>query len=254
MDRFAFNAAAAISQQTLARQATANELANVSTPGFKRSYEIAMRAIQAEGAGLETRVQPQAVSLDQVKMLRPGPFMATGRDLDVALSNQTVLGVTAPDGKLAFTRRGDLRISPQGVMETGSGHAVRSQAGGPLTVPAGAIIRIAEDGTVYAKAQGGGNTPDLVVGQMLLRDAANTFLKRREDGLFQDASSPGGDITTGTQPPRLISGTLEGSNVNAMEIMVKLMDQSRSFEQQVRIIKEAKDGDDAGASMMKLST
>ena len=77
MDRLAFNAVAAINEQRVARQVTANELANVSTPGFKRSYEVAMRAIKVEGPGLETRLQPQAVSTDVVSM-RPGTMMVTG--------------------------------------------------------------------------------------------------------------------------------------------------------------------------------
>ena len=62
----------------------------------------------------------------------------------------------------------------------------------------------------------------------------------------------GEDITNGTIRPTLTAKALEGSNVNAMEIMIRLMDQSRSFEQQVRIIKESKTGDESGASMLKL--
>jgi flagellar basal-body rod protein FlgF len=51
--------------------------------------------------------------------------------------------------------------------------------------------------------------------------------------------------------PSLTNQTLESSNVNALEVMVKLMEQSRSFEQQVNVIKQSKDADEAGASMMK---
>ena len=97
MDRLAFNAVAAINEQRLSRQVTANELANVSTPGFKRSYDVAMQAIKVEGAGLETRLQPQAISSDIVKM-RPGSVMATGRDLDVSINDQAVMGVSTRDG------------------------------------------------------------------------------------------------------------------------------------------------------------
>jgi len=252
MDRLAFNAVAAITHQAVSRQVTANELANVSTPGFKRSYDVALRGIKAEGAGMETRIQPQAMSTDRIK-LRPGPFMATGRDLDIALNEQAVMGVQTADGKLAFTRRGDLRINAQGVLENGAGHPVRSENGGTMTVPTGAEIRIAPDGSLFAKDPNQANAPDALVGRLLLRDASQVSLERREDGLFQvEGAAPGADITNGNTPPSLTAKALEGSNVNAMEVMIKLMDQARSFEQQVRIIKESKSGDEAGASMLKL--
>jgi flagellar basal-body rod protein FlgF len=85
-----------------------NEMANVSTVGFKRSFEVATRAIQVEGAGFKTRFQPQSFSEDYIS-LKAGPLIATGNELDIAMSGSTVLGVSAADGKLAFTRRGDLR-------------------------------------------------------------------------------------------------------------------------------------------------
>lgn len=251
MDRLAFNAAAAINEQRLTRQATVNELANVSTPGFKRSYEGALKAITAEGPGMPTRIQPQANVVDLIQ-LKPGSVMATGRPLDIAMNDKAVLGVSSADGKLAFTRRGDLRVSVAGVLETGTGFAVRAEGGGVVNVPPGADVRIAGDGQVYASLPGQGNAPAVLVGRMLLRDATDTKLERREDGLFQPMGRTDQDITNGTRPPTVTANALEGSNVNAMEILVKLMDQSRSFEQQVRIIKEVKGTDETGASMMKL--
>jgi len=70
--------------------------------------------------------------------------------------------------------------------------------------------------------------------------------------LFSPLGKPGKDFTDGPVPPSLTPRALEGSNVNAMEVMVKLMDQSRSFEHQVRNIKETKTIDESGATMMKL--
>lgn len=252
MDRLAFNAVAAINEQRLTRQATANELANVSTPGFKRSYEAAMVAIDAAGAGLPTRVQPQASTTDNVQ-LRPGPVMATGRPLDIAINDEGVLGVTAKDGKLAFTRRGDLRVSGTGVLENGSGFLVRNEDGQPITVPPGADVTIGGDGSVYARNPAEPNTPGLLLGRLQLRDASQTKLVRREDGLFAVEGKDGQDITNGTKLPTLTSSALEGSNVNPMQVMIKLMDQARSFEQQVRVIREVKSGDEVGSSMMKLN-
>jgi flagellar basal-body rod protein FlgF len=254
MDRLAFNAVASINEQRIARQMTTNELANVSTPGFKRSFEAAMRPIMIEGAGFETRFQPQAQSTDNIN-LKPGSQMATGNDLDISLGVMAVMGVSAPDGTLAFTRRGDLRLTATGALENGAGHLVRGQGGGAITVPPGFRVNINDDGSVYATnpAQAGPAAP-VLIDRILLRDASQTPLDRRADGLFKVLGKPPGtDIAAiaGVPLPSLTSKTLEGSNVNPLEVMVKMMEQSRSFEQQVNIIKQSKDADEAGASMMK---
>jgi len=251
MDRLAFNAVASINEQRVSRQMSVNEMANVSTVGFKRSFEVATRAIQVEGAGFKTRFQPQSFSEDYIS-LKAGPLIATGNELDIAMSGSTVLGVSAADGTLAFTRRGDLRINAQGTLENGQGHLIRSEGGGPLTLPPGLKIEIRADGTVMGTdmAQVGVKTP-VALGKLMLRDASTSPLLRRQDGLFKNSAGDGQDITPGPQKPGLTPGALEGSSVNAMNIMVKLIDQSRAFEQQINMIKEAKTTDEAGASMLK---
>ena len=256
MDRLAFNAVASINEQRLARQMTTNELANVSTPGFKRSFEAAIAPIKVDGPGFSTRMQPQSQVTDNIN-LKPGTMMATGNDLDIAMNGQAVMGVTASDGVLAFTRRGDLKLGATGTLENGAGHLVRGQAGGPLTVPPGFKVSINDDGSVYAinPAQAGPAAP-VLIDRILMRDAGKTPLDRRPDGLFKVyGQAPGTDIAVvAADPlPSLTGKTLESSNVNALEVMVKLMDQSRSFEQQVNVIKQSKDADEAGASMMKPS-
>ena len=253
MDRLAFNAAAAINEQRLARQMITHELANVSTVGFKRSYEVAMSAIKVEGSGLATRMQPQAISKDIIE-LRPGAVMTTGRNLDVAMNEESVLGVTAPNGQLAFTRRGDLQVNSAGVLQDALKHVVRGEGGGPITVPPGMMISINPDGTVYAADPGQtGAVQQTLIGRLLMRDASTTQLERRDDGLFGPVGKVGADVTNGPKLPSLIPGALEGSNVSAMMSMVKLMDQSRSFEHQVRNIKESKTTDESGATMLKLN-
>ena len=253
MDRLAFNAVASINEQRVARQMAVNEMANVSTVGFKRSFEVATRAVEVEGAGFKTRFQPQSFSEDYIS-LKPGPLIATGNDLDIAMSDSTVLGVSAADGKLAFTRRGDLRLNAQGTLENGQGHLIRSEGGGPLTLPPGLKIEIRADGTVMGTdmAQAGVKVP-VALGKLMLRDASATPLLRREDGLFKNSAGDGQDITPGPKKVGLTAGALEGSSVNAMNIMVKLIDQSRAFEQAINMIKEAKTTDEAGASMLKPS-
>ena len=254
MDRLAFNAAAAINEMRVGRQMTTNELANVATPGFKRSFESAMMTLKVQGAGFESRLQPQSYASDNINM-KPGVIIKTGRDLDVAMDEQTVMGVTAPNGELAFTRRGDLKLNGTGVLEMGTGALVRGQSGGPITIPPGFFVKISKDGSVYATnpAQAGVAAP-VLIDKILLRDASQVSLERREDSLYKIVGKPvNEDIPVTGKLATLTPETLEGSNVNAMEVMVKLMDQSRSFEMQVNVIKQNKDVDESGGTMMRAS-
>jgi flagellar basal-body rod protein FlgF len=254
MDRLAFNAAAAINEMRVGRQMTTNELANVATPGFKRSFESAMMTLKVQGAGFESRLQPQSYASDNINM-KPGVIIKTGRDLDVAMDDQTVMGVTSQNGELAFTRRGDLKLNGKGVLEMGTGALVRGQSGGPITIPPGFFVKISKDGSVYATnpAQAGVAAP-VLIDKILLRDASQVSLERREDSLYKIVGKPvNEDIPVTGKLATLTPETLEGSNVNAMEVMVKLMDQSRSFEMQVNVIKQNKDVDESGGTMMRAS-
>lgn len=251
MDRLVFTSNATIKEQATARQVLVNDLANVSTVGFKSSYDVALQSIKVEGAGFDTRFQAQTVARDLIRM-EPGPVMATGRPLDVALAGNAVLTVQAPNGDQAFTRRGDLKVNIQGQLENGSGHLVLGEAG-LIAIPPGLLVRINPDGSIYARdpAQVGA-AADVLVGQLRLRDTTGVSLARRDDGLFKVSEKPDGtDIALTNMLPKVIPQALEGSNVRAIEAMTRLIDQSRSFETQIRIIKEMKGLDESGSSMMK---
>ena len=254
MDRLSFNAMAAVNEDRLVRQALTNDIANVNTVGFKRAFEATLQPHKAVGEGFDSRLQPRLYTTDQVR-LDPGPLMVTGRDLDIALNHKTVLGVMSNNNQLAFTRRGDLRVNAQAVLETGSGHVVMSEEGGPITVPAGFRLNFAADGQIYASDPNQPGPPqEQPIGRLLVRDASQVALFKREDGLFRVEGQPlGTDFATGPEPVSLTPRALEGSSVNPMATMVKLIEQSRTFEHQVRLIKEAKSNDESGASMMRVT-
>ena len=273
MDRLAWTSLIGVSETAHPRTQLNNEIANVSTIGFKRSYINVMKSLKVEGPGYDSRFKVSNVKSDRVT-LAPGPIMFTGNKMDIAMNQSTVLGVTAANGDLAFTRRGDLRVNSQGVIETGGGHAVRGQ-NGPITVPVGAMIEISGDGTVWASTPGQGpQVPPVQAGRLLLRDASNVKLERRADTLLQPvgtdapaalANDPAQnlanatgrtgalevDITNGSNPPSITPASLEGSNVSAVDALVRLMDYNRSFESNIRMIKEAKATDESGTSMMR---
>lgn len=254
MDRLAFTAMASINERRLLREQLNNELANVSTVGFKKSYESAMVAVKAKGDGFDTRIQPFIEKTNAVN-LEPGAMMATGNKMDIAMLDNAVLGVQAKDGTLAFTRRGDLHLNSQGVLENGSYHPVLSEDGVPITIPQGFDVEITREGDVYARDPAQPAPPvQILVGRLMLRDASNIVFQRRPDSLYtpqQEFRLPNGSFTNGPNQPIIAVGALESSNVNPVTAMVKLIDFSRSYETQVRTIKEAKSLDESGASMLR---
>lgn len=254
MDRLAFTAMASINERRLLREQMNNELANVSTVGFKKSFDNAMVAVKAKGDGWDTRIQPYIEKMNAVS-LEPGSLIATGNKLDIAMQEQTVLGVQAPDGTLAFTRRGDLKLNSTGVLENGSRHPVLSEDGAPITIPAGFDVNITAQGDIYAvDPTQPAPQQSVLIARLMLRDASAVTLQRRPDTLFTpypESRLPNGDFVNGSKTPAVVPGAIEGSNVNVVTAMVKLIDFSRSYETQVRTIKEAKSLDESGASLLR---
>lgn len=254
MDRLAYTVLNSINERRVSRHVTANELANVATTGFKRTYEAAMTAVKTEGMGYDTRISPQLEKFERI-MLTPGAMMVTGQPTDIAVLKQGVLGVQAPNGDVAFTRRGDLRVNENGVLENAQGHLVVDDAGAPINVPPGFAVNITKQGEVFIRdPQAVGVQAEVAVAQLMLRDASQTVMVRREDGLFEafiDGERRPGDFPSGPEAVEVLAGALEGSNVNPIQSMVKLIDESRSFEQSIRFIKSAKEIDESGSQLLR---
>ena len=207
----------------------------------------------------DLRFQPLVENRTDVVDLKAGTRIDTGNPLDVAFNGQTVMGVLTDQGQLAFTRRGDLRVSELGFLETANGYLVAGEGGGPITVPEGGSPTITPDGTVFfnqAEADpAAAAAPPVQIGQMLIRDASGTTLQRRLDGLYEQlgANGAGGDIAPGPEAASLSTGALEGSNVNPVEVLVNLMDYYRSFETQMKLVKSAEELDQTGTRLMQTS-
>ena len=252
MDRLVFTANTAMSEYRLDRQNMTHELANVSTTGFKKAYQIANRAVRVEGDGFDTRFLPRAMTSPKIDLAH-GVRQFTGRALDVAMDNQTVLAVLSENGELAWTRRGDLSQGPEGFIRTGEGYLVVDDTGAPLQLPLGSMVyEIAGDGTISVIDPNNVEAGAEQIARLGLKDASTTDLARREDGLFRPMNNTedGFDFEAGPEPATLTPGSLE---VNPVHTLVKFIDHMRSFEMQTKVIREMKDNDSSGASMMRLS-
>tara|TARA_B100000073_G_scaffold303480_1_gene271573 strand:- start:548 stop:1045 length:498 start_codon:yes stop_codon:yes gene_type:complete len=165
MDRLVFTAMASLKQLNNMKLKYANALANASTVGFKQTFQFATETSQVAGPGFGTRYVPMNRSNDEL-VIDQGPLIATGRKLDIYLKGGTLLGAQAPNGQVAFTRRGDLLVDQSGLLETANGHIVLGEGGGPISVPVGMELAITNDGTVTATDPVQPDAPPTVVGNL----------------------------------------------------------------------------------------
>ena len=166
MDRLAFTSLAAVNNQSEIRAQITNNLANVSTIGFKESFALASKTVDVDGAGFDSRSSVTVESQDIIN-LTPGVANRTGRAMDIALNDATVLGVQLENGEVAFTRRGDLRVAPSGLIENAAGHLILGE-GGPINVPPGQLVSISPDGTVFGSLPSEPATPPIELGLSLI--------------------------------------------------------------------------------------
>src|SRR5690625_756648 len=130
MDRMIYTAMSGAQQSVNRLSVVSNNLANVSTTGFRQQL-AAMRAVPVQGAGaFGTRVSVQATT--PRSDFSAGPIRTTGRRLDVALKGDAWLAVRDAQGREAYTRRGDLQVNGNGMLTSG-GHPVMG-ADGPIVV------------------------------------------------------------------------------------------------------------------------
>ena len=142
MDRLIYTSLTAMRSAQARQAATANNLANAQTPGFRGDIAEA-QTLWVRGDGLESR----AVASEEVvgADMRAGVVMTTGRDLDVAMQGDALLVVQADNGEEAYTRRGDLQLSQSGLLTNGEGQPVMGSQG-PITLPPADKIMIDSDG------------------------------------------------------------------------------------------------------------
>jgi flagellar basal-body rod protein FlgF len=241
MDRLVYVAMSGAKETLRAQAANNHNLANANTNGFRADLS-AFQTQNVVGPGLSSRAY--ATNDQSGWDSNSGSLDATGRDLDVAVKGPGWIAVQANDGTEAYTRAGDLRVEPTGALMTATGNTVLGDAG-PITVPPYTTINIGTDGSVSIVPRG--QTPMTVstVGRIKLVNPPASDLSRGSDGLFRTGSG----TADADASVKLVSGTLESSNVNIAETMANMIELARSYEVQVKAMKTA---EDTAASSTKL--
>jgi flagellar basal-body rod protein FlgF len=245
MDRIAHTSLSALRAAMARQTATANNLANAGTVGFRAEMSASQtQFLQAGGQVFGARTTSEVVSAD----MTAGTVTQTGRALDIAMAGDALLAVQAPNGEEAYTRRGDLQISDTGVVTNGDGTPVLGE-GGPLTLPPADSVRIDENGGVWIVPQGGDPGAETQVDRLKLVSPQGSNVVKGVDGLFRVR---GGGALPADPDARLITGSLEGSNVNVTQTLIDMIEASRAWDQQLNLIQSARDMDTSAADLMRL--
>lgn len=245
MDRLIYTSLTALRGAQARQTATANNLANVSTPGFRaemaEAQAIWLRGPQVDGRALTSE---EVIGAD----MRAGTVISTGRELDISIEDNALLGVQAPNGDEAYTKRGDLQLTESGLLTTGDGHPVLGTQG-PVIVPPADSLRIDREGRVWIVPQGGDPQLPQEVAKLKLASPVGSTVLKGLDGLFR---VPDGGILPEDPEARVKSGALEGSNVNSTLALTEMIEASRSWDVQLKMIGDARDLDVATAELMQL--
>ncbi len=245
MDEMIYLAMTGAKQTEYAQAINSNNLANVNTTGFRADLHT-FSSVPIEGPGVETRVN--AVVESYGTDFTQAPLANTGRDLDIAINGDGFIAVQAPDGTEAYTRRGDLRIGPGGLLMTGSGHYVMND-GGLVAIPPSQTVTIGGDGTISVQPLGQGAETISQLDRIKLVNPDPATVYKGEDGLFrlEDDAVAAADANV-----KVIAGSLEQSNVNVAKTLVNMIELARQYEMQVNVIKTSQENADMAAQIMRL--
>jgi flagellar basal body rod protein FlgG len=235
MIRGIYSAASGLDAYSLNQDVVAENLANASTPGFRQqgvvyqSFDLALNGQLTgpeDNGGLLGVVPSQAFTNFQ-----PGPLQYTGNPLDLAASGNVFFvldGQTGPE----LSRNGTFVLNGNGEVVNTSGLRVRSEGGGPLTIPAQTReIGVSADGFVFADGQ--------QVGRLQLEVVANPAVLQRVGPSLFSGIQPGNAPPAGTAV--VTRGYRELSNVNPVQEMVSMIAGSRYYEAAQRALRSLSD-------------
>ena len=207
---------------------TANNLANVSTNGFKADSLITEEVTPAPARSEDTPNDVRYVEdLSVARDMRPGEIRSTGEPFDVAVDGDGFFSVLGPGGPL-YTRNGAFTLSGDGGLVNADGYPVLDAGGSPIVFDArGERPLIGRDGAISVNGT--------EVGRIGVTSFDHPGALQKVDGSLWDAAGQSTKEFTG----RVVQGALEGSNVSPVIELTRLIEISRAYENAARIVQGA---------------
>jgi flagellar basal-body rod protein FlgG len=239
-----------MAQQTYV-DSIAHNLANVNTTGYKKSrvqfQDLLYQTVSPAAGGTPGTAQQNPVPLQighgtrlvgSPKIFSQGDSETTGNPLDLLIQGDGFLQFTKPDGTLAYSRDGSLRMDETGRVVNSDGLPLQPE----ITIPSEATsVQVAKDGTVSVSVPG--STQPTNVGQIELARFINEPGLSSEGGNLYSATSSSGQPVTGTTGLTglgvIQQGLLERSNVEVVQEMVDMIVAQRAYEVNSKSIQTA---------------
>jgi flagellar basal-body rod protein FlgG len=252
MNRALRTAATGMFAQQLNVDLIAHNLANVNTTGFKKSrpefqdlmYQTLKSSAESANSNIQQPVEIQigngTMPVATLKSFAQGDMQPTNNPMDVAIQGEGFLQVRRPDGTVAYTRDGALKVSGEGTLVTSQGYIMEPGLSFPSQITNLAISR---DGVIDASVVG--ESAPSKVGQLELAKFVNPAgLRPIGNNLFVETPASGKPIlgSAGSEGfGEMVQGSLEASNVDVVEEMVSMIVAQRAYEINSKTIKTVED-------------
>jgi flagellar basal-body rod protein FlgF len=198
------------------------------------------------GEGMPTRTY--SVTSTPTSDLSAGGVKSTGRPLDIAVNGPGWIAVQDVAGQEAYTRNGSLQIGGNGLLVTSNGQPVMGD-GGPITIPEDSEVTIGKDGTISIVTNNQFNATTAIA-RIKLVSTLDRDMVRGEDGLFRQTN---GQAAPANAEVTLATSALESSNVNSVTALIDIIDQSRFFDMQVKLMQKADENANRAMQVMSLT-
>jgi len=251
MDRMIHTALNSLANLRDQRVISAQNLANMAVPGFRRDLANEGSAHFVDAFDSLTTRAMQLERGPHGFSRAAGPLDRTNDPMDLAIADRGFFFIQPPGGgEPALTRRADLQVGQGGILQNGAGEVMLGADMQPLVLPPFRELEINDLGQVVITPQGGAPGERLLVGTLATVDPPDDLdLRKSLDGRIR--TPDGSPLPEPDQRPRILQGVREGSNVNATAELIDSIELQRTFELNLRMIQTAREVDEAGSALLR---
>ena len=249
MDKLIYTAFNTVNNIYDNRSVRSQNLANVNVPGYRR--DIGAKSVGTAFLDNFNTLQTRGLAIRDDKNYfesDPGSLSQTDLPTDIAIRGDGYFFVQGL-GEPSLTRRGDLNVTADGILENGASQAMLDRNLQPIQIPAFRSLKVTDNGDVIIEPLGSEPGTTQTVAQLGMTLAEGAELKKFRDGEIRvaDGSVPQFDAQVAVVP-----GHVELSNVNITDELVNSIEDQRQYEINIKLISSAGDIDEAGASLMRM--